>query len=553
MHRRFIVYFLAIACITLFTTAVGQLSGVLRRATPVDLPERQYTQTLVLLPLDSRPACTQLVEQLGYLANIRVVMPPADYLDNYTQPGNRIALAEWLKESVKQADAVIVSTDMLLSGSLIASRSDIPTPENISAVAELLTTIRQNNPHIRLYSFHIIPRLLIADHTPDRQYQKAMQNYSILQDQMLLFENPLDFERFASLEETIPKRIIDEHQLLYARNQEAHRVWMALAKANILDAVVIGQDDGYHFGLPNMVKQRLEAEIESEQLSDRVIITRGADEVALTLLGRLANENKSPTRVFVEYSSPDAPHVVMPFMSHSVSTTVTEKIKLIHAVEVESAQQADFILFVHIGRQNSSPYSLKSSAQRLKHLVNSGQPVALVDLAENFYARQTLLPYAIDADVRVDRLAAYAGWNTTSNSIGTAVTQAALYTSNQTTDPANLLRLHYDNLTFLAARFLDDWHYLKEIQPQIDQRLRASGTDPYNLQIHREKTEILIRREMTERTRSVLRQVFNKPMYLPGFTQPFLITQIDNSIHLPWDRTFEIKIEPRISLVQLEP
>jgi hypothetical protein len=100
---------------------------------------------------------------------------------------------------------------------------------------------------------------------------------------------------------------------------------------------------------------------------------------------------------------------------------------------------------------------------------------------------------------------------------------------------------------------LDDWHYLKEIQPQIDQRLRASGTDPYNLQIHREKTEILIRREMTERTRSVLRQVFNKPMYLPGFTQPFLITQIDNSIHLPWDRTFEIKIEPRISLVQLEP
>ncbi|KYZ77350.1 hypothetical protein AXX12_04260 [Anaerosporomusa subterranea] len=553
MHRRFIVYFLAIAFITLFTTAVGQLSGVLRRATPVDLPERQYTQTLVLLPLDSRPACTQLVEQLGYLANIRVVMPPADYLDNYTQPGNRIALAEWLKESVKQADAVIVSTDMLLSGSLIASRSDIPTPENISAVAELLTTIRQNNPHIRLYSFHIIPRLLIADHTPDRQYQKAMQNYSILQDQMLLFENPLDFERFASLEETIPKRIIDEHQLLYARNQEAHRVWMALAKANILDAVVIGQDDGYHFGLPNMVKQRLEAEIESEQLSDRVIITRGADEVALTLLGRLANENKSPTRVFVEYSSPDAPHVVMPFMSHSVSTTVTEKIKLIHAVEVESAQQADFILFVHIGRQNSSPYSLKSSAQRLKHLVNSGQPVALVDLAENFYARQTLLPYAIDADVRVDRLAAYAGWNTTSNSIGTAVTQAALYISNQTTDPANLLRLHYDNLTFLAARFLDDWHYLKEIQPQIDQRLRASGTDPYNLQIQREKTEILIRREMTERTRSVLRQVFNKPMYLPGFTQPFLITQIDNSIHLPWDRTFEIKIEPRISLVQLEP
>jgi hypothetical protein len=232
---------------------------------------------------------------------------------------------------------------------------------------------------------------------------------------------------------------------------------------------------------------------------------------------------------------------------------VTEKIRLIHAVEVESAQQADFILFVHIGRQNSSHYRLKSAAQRLKLLVNSGQPVALVDLAENFYACQTLLPHAIDADVRVDRLAAYAGWNTTSNSIGTAVTQAALYTGNQTTDSANLLRLHYDNLTFVTARLLDDWYYLKDIQPQIDQRLRTVGADPYQLQNQREKTEILIRREMAERTRSLLRQAFDKPIVLPGFTQPFLITRIDNSIHLPWDRTFEIKIEPKITLVQIEP
>lgn len=553
MNRRFIVYLLLIAVLSASSITVGQRLGFFRCAESVQLPVRQYTRTVVLLPLDSRPPCTQFVEQLGNLANIRLVLPPIEYLDNYTQPGDREALAVWLKHAAKQADAVIVSTDMLLSGGLLASRSNIPSPEDIAAVAKLLTELRQEQPHIRLYSFHIIPRLLLADHSPYRDYQYAMKRYSILQDQVLLFENPLDYNQLAELEKIIPQRIIDEHRLLYARNEEANRAWMALAKANILDTVVIGQDDGHLFGLPNLVKQRLENEIAAQQLADKVIINHGADEVALTLLGRLANENNSPLRVFVEYSTPGAQHVVMPYMSQSVATTVTEKLRIIHAAEAESADQADFILFVHIGHKNHSATHWQKPALRLKQLVQSGRPVALIDLAENFYKQQTLLPVAMEADVPIDRLIAYAGWNTTSNAVGTAITQAALYLNHRNNAPIHLLRLHYDNLTFLTARFLDDWYYLKEIQPQLDKYLYISGVNPYQLRGRKTITEDIIRREMTWQTRNLLRQAFAKPFYLPGFSQPFQVTRIDNSLHLPWDRTFEIKIEPQLSLVQIQP
>ena len=318
-----------------------------------------------------------------------------------------------------------------------------------------------------------------------------------------------------------------------------------------MDALVIGQDDGYHFGLPNVVKARLESAINSAKLSDTVVLTRGADEVAQTMLGRFANALKPPVRIYVEYSAADAPHIVMPFMSHSVATTVTEKIQLLHATEVATEQQADFILFVHIGRQSSTPGKLQAAAGRLRHLLDSGRSVALVDLAENFYASQTLLPYAIEAGISIDRLTAYAGWNTASNAIGTAVTQAALYTGRQK-EGASSLRLHYDNLTFTTARVLDDWHYLKSIQPQIDKKLLRAGIDPYHLQSHRPNTEALIRRAMNERSRLLLRQALNRPFRWPGFEQPFLINAIDPVIQLPWDRTFEIKLDANLELIQLK-
>ena len=175
-------------------------------------------------------------------------------------------------------------------------------------------------------------------------------------------------------------------------------------------------------------------------------------------------------------------------------------------------------------------------------------------MTEDYYAWQTLLPYAIREDAGVHRLAAYAGWNTTSNSIGTAITQAALYTAaNQSGSPANRLRLEYDNLTFLVSRLLDDWHYLKEVQPQVNQGLRAIDADPYRLQNRRYKTELLIRRRMAEREDTLMQKVFlNKPIHLTGFAQPILVEKIESTISLPWDRTFEIKVQPQISLIQLE-
>ena len=57
---------------------------------------------------------------------------------------------------------------------------------------------------------------------------------------------------------------------------------------------------------------------------------------------------------------------------------------------------------------------------------------------------------------------------------------------------------------------------------------------------------------MNERSRLLLRQALNRPFRWPGFEQPFLINAIDPVIQLPWDRTFEIKLDANLELIQLK-
>ena len=60
----------------------------------------------------------------------------------------------------------------------------------------------------------------------------------------------------------------------------------------------------------------------------------------------------------------------------------------------------------------------------LEENIAKGQPTALVDLSKHFDSAETVLPQLIEAGFPVNRLLAYAGWNTTSNALGTAIGSA---------------------------------------------------------------------------------------------------------------------------------
>lgn len=510
---------------------------------------------VVLIPLDSRPPCTQFVEELAAIADFEMILPPAELMDNYKKPSDKIALRAWLKNAVAGADAAIVSTDMLIHGGLLASRSALGSAADAAETVAVLEAIHREHPEVKLYGFSIIPRLLIADSNISAQYQKKMLKYSLLKDEILTFDNPVDLAQLEEVEKTVPSEVIKQYIDLNEANQALDQRLIDLADSGVLAGLVLGQDDGQPFGLPNIAKERLASYLQQRpHLADRVFITRGTDEVALTLLGHIATrETKLRPRVQVQYSQPEAAGVVMPFMPHSVGRTVEEKLALAGAVQTDNPEEADFILYVHIGTQKTRSSTLVNAAKEVNRLLAAGKRVALVDLSEDYYAHETLLPYLLKEDAAIDRLIAYGGWNTTSNSIGTAVTQAVLFQTALTEDRTldHVLRVYKNNLEFLCSRFLDDWYYQKDVQTVVRSELQRLNIDGNNLVGHYQQVNAFVRRQMAERADTLQRQaLLRHPLTIESDQgqRKLKVVGMDMDSHLPWQRIFEIWVKPTLLL-----
>ncbi len=558
MFRRFLSCLAIIAAAAAVAAALQWQAGFVRTARPVAEPaDAPARLTVAVVPLDSRPPCTQYVEQLAGLAGIRVILPPPELLDKYRTPADRTALRDWLRDAAPAADALIVSTDMLMHGGLMASRRSVGTAADAEAVLAVLAGLHRDHPKLKIYAFSIIPRLLLAEDS-DVRYQKKMFEFSVLKDEVLTFENPLDREKLDRLAAQIPPAVAGRYQALYEANAQFNYRLMAMVEQGALSGLVIGQDDGFPFGLPNMVKSRLTHFVAHRpQLAGRVVITRGTDEVALTVLGRVAAETTGfQPQVFVQYSHPAAPGMVMPYMPHSVARTVAEKIALADGREVGDPREADFVLFVHIGTAGTGPGKLAAAARAVRNLMAEGHRVAVVDLSEHFFAAETILPYMLQEGVELTRLAAYAGWNTTSNSIGTAVTQAAIYSGAlaRSGEAAAPLGLYRRQLAFLTARLLDDWYYQKDVQPYVNGRLKAYNIDPYNLGGQLARVDEWIGGLLGDRAATLYRTALaGRPLpVLDAAGKKYVVSGLTVESHLPWQRTFEVRLEPRLEFAVLE-
>jgi len=550
MLKKFLGYTLLIFVFFLTNIAGQFLCANIKTATPLEISNiPDYRLKVVLIPLDSRPACTQFVEQLADIAKIQIIVPPPELLDNYKTPADKAAIRDWMISTCKTADAAIVSVDMLMHGGLLASRLGAGTSSDSSEAIKLLRDIHKENPQIKLYAFNIIPRLLLADSKENTAFQKNMLKYSVLKNQIDTFENPIDLEMLSEIESDTPADIIAKYNEMYANNARTNAELTSLAEQDILAGLVIGQDDGQPFGIPNMNKEKIQNYITKHSLDSKVIVTRGTDEVALTLLGRIvANWDNFHPRIHVIYSDQDAAHITMPYMPHTVATTIHEKIKLIGGIEVFQPNDADFILYIHIGTQKNKQNLVQISTQ-VQQFVDQGYQVALVDLSENFDGNQTLLPFLKNANIA--QLIAYAGWNTTSNSIGTAVTQATIFTDALKTQNEfkGTLRLYQANLEFLISRYLDDWYFQKDVQPIVNNHLKMLPADPYNLDDHYEWTNSLVNNMMQHNTRILFQDyLYNRPLKLNTIegTKEIYITELVLQSHLPWSRTFEIFVKPSI-------
>lgn len=531
--KKFLLFL--IFSVLLFYFACWQLPA----AQPVNMLPLPQTSTTLLLPLDSRPVCTEMPKQLGSLAGTTVILPPKGFLDNYRQPAAREKLYLWLHDNLADQANAVISSDLLIHGGLINSRLPLGHMEEQRHFLSEMQRLQNNNPDVRLSVFSIIPRLLVSDHLlPDRWYQWHLMQYARLKDMTETFNDPQLTLELLKIGNKIPQDILKKYTSLYSNNDRFNKYLLTLPLSNIY--TVIGQDDGSSFGLPN--RNTNHARMYAAGRSGH--ITYGADEIAAVLIARnyLQQQHYVPA-IYLQYASPEMEFLYMPFMAASVGETLRDKIALAGAKLTEDKNQADIILYINCGNDEFRPH--KKQAQELQQLLHNYQHVALIDLSANYTEDELLMPLLLRCNVPLNKLSAYAGWNTFSNSAGTAIAQAVIFAGRcRQLSQEELPALYAANLTFTTERLLDDYVYQKLFCPQLKQALESRDYDAYDLSPDGQRlAQMLTQQYINRKTAELLHYNLGRTPFYNTPEKSYYLTSLTAAVYLPWNRVFEIGLD----------
>lgn len=526
------------------------ISGIcLRLALPSSIPlklkQPTPTQSILLLPLDSRPVCSTMVQKLGALAGLNVILPPKSYLDNYQTPSDRQKLFPWLQKNQLLCDYSIISADNLLHGGLLAARMNTATP---SEEDELLKQLRQLPITRQQAIFSVIPRLLVSDQLlPDRWYQYQLMRYSQLADMVRITGSFALTQELRRTEAKIPPKVLEKYR---SRYQQSDRFNLGLLKLATDDRrITFGQDDASPIGLPHASAVKLQSSIAAQKLQQQAQFTYGADEIASLLLVRyyLQQSNWQP-KVYLHYASPKAEGTDMPYMAVCVGAALRNQLQLLGATEVTTPAAADLICYINCGNDDYRPSA--KQAQEIQQLLDQGYKVALVDSSANFEAEELLLPQLLAHNVQINRLAAYAAWNTFSNSSGTALAQGLLFCGRlrqlQAAGAAadQLAALYAANLNFTAERILEDYYYQKLVHPPLRQTLEAFGINPVELNSEdKTATEQYIQGKLSLQAYKLLHDNLGHTPFYQQNGQRYYLRDLSVGVKLPWVRIFEAELQ----------
>jgi hypothetical protein len=172
--------------------------------------------------------------------------------------------------------------------------------------------------------------------------------------------------------------------------------------------------------------------------------------------------------------------------------------------------------------------------------LNSGRPVAVADVAY-VNAADLILGELLRLHPQVATLAAYGGWNTAGNTLGTVLAQAVIRVLALRAGPTREQRAAH--VEFLFLRFLDDDLYQgRERSRCMVEDLPAAGVVPSLERLPDDKAAIVEASVDSHlgQAAAVLRDLF---------VSSRLVRDVHVShIHLPWRRLFEVGFDVRVEV-----
>ena len=536
-------------------TGAKQQEGVERKKTEDHLYTSNHrTERIILIPLDSRPAAGQFAQMIGNIASVDVIQPPYQTLGRFTSAGAPDAILTWLdKQDLSKVDAVIVSTDMVAYGGLIASRVPDTSYEKAIKRIRTLQAIRFRNPQVHFYGFSAIMRLAPTDSRSTTGWRKNLALYEAAKEHFQRTGADTLYPGVAALRAKVTARQIQDYEWTRSRDHNIQEELVRLTKTGLFDYFVLGQDDAQPFG-PHMPETaQLKELVERLGIAGKVYFCEGIDQDSNVLLSRALLKGLDWTpHVRVVYSDPDGKSTVATFESKTVEDSLRDQL-FASGARPATDEQCDYTVYLNTPSRDES--SFQEFLNELNDQVDLGAPVCVadIDLAKDGTADPELFNSLIQ-NGRMIKLLSYAGWNTAGNTMGTAIPAANvyLYARKANKDP---LQRELARREFLLHRFVNDYDYHKYTRP-LAYHLLDSIPSANREEAYGENWAMLnnfVKQDLGAHLQDTFKEEFLGKRFSAGNKEYEVASLDDVKIFLPWPRAYEVRLEFKMQAREVPP
>ena len=511
--------------ITVFSFILSLLSGTAALA--------KERAALLFIPLDNRPVCFSYPVKVMEAAGYKIYTPPEKLLATRTAPADTEKLWKWLESRAEKVDAAVISTDALIYGGLVASRTHSMSMPELEAKVRRLQNLRMDKD-TRLYGFSTLMR------TPRESYGNvepayysnvgpAIFRYSQLSDKSDLHAETLleDFE-VGAFERNLAKAHLKDWLDRRNKNMEINHQLAMLTRVGRFEYFAIGKDDNAPLSHTHMEARKII--LNNGYLSDESFqILPGVDQLGLLLLTRAANalSRKSPT-VYPMYVEGVGPKTIPQYSDLPLGKSVPEQVIAAGGKIVYSPDAADVVLAINTPADGTMydstnlSNSYYASPANKRYIVNLGKMLERgvnISLADVAFSNGGDNGFMNEMSLRgfTEKLSAYNGWNTADNTVGFAIAQGML--APQIAKDKQLM--------LMRERILDDWYYQSNARRIITDELEKNKKEAYKYTLN----------EMMPKIKKQAMDIISRLAVNYDITAG---TKFD--VVFPWNRLFEVDI-----------
>lgn len=500
-------------------------------------------KTIIFVPHDNRPISFKQtadnIRDLGY----EVLTPPEELLGNRENPyAKPEELSKWVIENAKKADAAVISSDSMVYGSLVASRKHNLSEDVVLARVHNFEKIHQANPNMKLYVFGSImrtPQTSEASGSEDAnyyaQYGTDIARYTALTDKLeqdgLTHKERKQLQQY---EQKIPKAALDDWLSRRQGNFLVSKNLIDLARNDVITYLALGCDDNAKYSQTN--KERRALDNYGSDLGElKYQSVAGIDEIGYVLLTRAVNNLQGDIPfVSVHYAKGTGENTIPAYSNEPIKNSIATHIKMAGGMKVNSDKRADLVFMVNTNFDGTTGAAndlnnvyipnenIIDFVNMVDEAVQANKKVGIGDITFGNGSDNALM-FSLYGKNLLDKLNAYSGWNTPTNSTGYAL---AMGMGANYIDRVGILKM-------LEVRYLDDWLYQANIRQAVANRLSSMpGEGDYgNTKTRTLPAEKLATEALQKMIADYGLEKFEGQSYVA-----------DAQIKFPWQRMFEADI-----------